>query len=131
MKFRLPMKTERLLGIFVLLSCYRMYERNVGLRLGKTSTSLVKSKWWISTEFIAVLTARWTMIQLHLCGQLCWWWIFTCECKLLTCALLNEQWKHYHTVGSVLKFQSKEKRKKRQTSIPLAHIYIWLVTLLA
>ena len=47
--------------------------RNVGLRLGKTSTSLVKSKWWIATELIAVLTARWTIFQLHRCGQLCWW----------------------------------------------------------
>ena len=49
--------------------------RNVGLRLGKTSTSLVKSKWWIATELIAVLTARWTIFQLHRCGQLCWWWL--------------------------------------------------------
>jgi hypothetical protein len=55
--------------------------RNVGLRLGKTSTSLVKSKW----------------------------------------ALLNEKRKNYHTVGFVLKFQLKEKRKQRKTSIPLAH----------
>ena len=50
-------------------------ERNVGLKLGKTSTSLVNSKWWIATEFIAVLTARWTIYPLHRCGQLCWWWL--------------------------------------------------------
>jgi hypothetical protein len=46
--------------------------------------------------------------------------------KLLTCALPNEKRKHFHTVGSVLKFQSKEQRKKRQLDLqlPLKAVYI-------
>jgi hypothetical protein len=69
--------------------------RNVGLRLGKTWTSLVKSKWWIATEFIAVLTARWTIFQLHRLdscvdgGYLvkdCWLYLFCC--RVIECSFV-------------------------------------------